>query len=41
MQGEPAGADIAAAVSYPEDLVKIMNVDGYTKQHVFSVDETA
>jgi hypothetical protein len=39
VQGEAATSDTVAAESFPQDLVKIVDDGGYTKDEIFNVDE--
>ena len=41
MQDEKASADKEAITSYPEDLAKKINENSYSKQQMFSVNESA
>ena len=40
VQGEASITQVEVATGYPKDLAKITTGGGYTKQHIFNVDDT-
>ena len=41
LQDEATSVDAEAALSYPEDVAKIINEDSYTKHQIFNADKIA